>query len=86
MEVADRKIGGEYQIFWCGEDVSDEGWAYIMKQVLKGRENKGITLTESVMIEAFPGASMEVSEEDTKANKGAPLPDLDKVPDYMKKE
>ena len=63
--------------------MSDEGWAFIMKNILKGREKTGITLTESVMVEAFPGAAMQVSEEDLKANVGAPAPDLDEVPEYI---
>ena len=76
---------GDLQILWCGEDVSGESWGAIMKQIFKGKEKTGITLTESVMVEAFPGASAEVSKEDIENNKGAPLPDLDKIPDYIKK-
>lgn len=81
-----RKIGGEYQIFWCGENVSDEGWAFIMKTVLQGKEKAGITLVESAMVEAFPGAPAQPLEEDLEANEGAPAPDLDAVPEYIIKE
>jgi hypothetical protein len=68
---------GDLQVLWCGEDLSNKSWDNIMRRILKGSEESGITLVESRMVEAFPGASAEVSQADLEANRGHYLPTRD---------
>jgi hypothetical protein len=77
---------GDLEILWCGEDVSHKSWDNIMRQVMRDCGKEGVTFTQSLMVEAFPGGPLETPKRDLDANVSAPLPDPESLPDYMRPE